>query len=700
MLHKILFENLSLKKFKSIKDQSVKLKPLTVVVGRNSSGKSSLIQSMLLLTQAATSETRQDQSNRSIDMNGPLVNLGNFDDVLNFPPSPDYNPAIDGPVLDGEFTIAGRVNLDLPSSGKYEGRLSASTAGDALPDAVSFELDFGAASFFDTETGVLLDGQDDKGNTGFIELRKGSISPENRGAQLERLTAFPAEIGAKYINNNERLSEFDYQMHGQIESFLDSEEGEYPDFEIKSQNLYAMNFRFGLPFSGLVASTRLQRFIDVQQDLWELAIGPQRRLLFALRSRSAGGSRGLFGQGNSERQQDARFKSWEDAVKAYVDAAVSIFLHGKSATDEWEHAVREPRFLIPFQSIPFYVVEVDDEKESTSARIPINDISTYYSESELKKRNFLGELEANAATFWLTVKEQILMELEKNTFAQEECLVLPARGGTRILKSREDSVPKPFLSSWALYEFEKRLSSVRYLGPLRIGPKHLYSRDFYSESVNLPLGHAGEVLARVLYKNEIDSYPLPTDSEWHGKKIHLRDAVNEWLKWLGLSRSQGPGVVVEIRESYGYKLTVDGRGLPGLGTGVSQVLPVVVLCLLTPVGGVALLEEPELHLNPGAQQKLAEFFLQIANMGRQIIVETHSEYIVTRLRKLAALEPNNGKAMTFVFTEIDERLGTLYQNVYPEADGLMPEWPSGFFDQATDDYKTLIKKAIDRGQSR
>lgn len=158
--------------------------------------------------------------------------------------------------------------------------------------------------------------------------------------------------------------------------------------------------------------------------------------------------------------------------------------------------------------------------------------------------------------------------------------------------------------------------------------------------------------------------------------------------------------MVEIRESYGYKLTVDGRGLPGLGTGVSQVLPVVVLCLLTPVGGVALLEEPELHLNPGAQQKLAEFFLQIANMGRQIIVETHSEYIVTRLRKLAALEPNNGKAMTFVFTEIDERLGTLYQNVYPEADGLMPEWPSGFFDQATDDYKTLIKKAIDRGQSR
>ena len=62
--------------FKSIKSADVEFAPLTVIVGMNSSGKSSLIQSILLMAQnARTSLLNRELSNRSLDLNGALVGL-------------------------------------------------------------------------------------------------------------------------------------------------------------------------------------------------------------------------------------------------------------------------------------------------------------------------------------------------------------------------------------------------------------------------------------------------------------------------------------------------------------------------------------------------------------------------------------------------------------------------------------------------
>ncbi|WP_162528596.1 AAA family ATPase [Mycolicibacterium sp. CBMA 361] len=79
--------------------------------------------------------------------------------------------------------------------------------------------------------------------------------------------------------------------------------------------------------------------------------------------------------------------------------------------------------------------------------------------------------------------------------------------------------------------------------------------------------------------------------------------------------------------------------LTSVGTGVSQVLPVLVMCLQAPPGSLLLIEQPELHLNPAVQQKLADFLLAIAASGRQLLVETHSDYLITRLRLRTAKDP-------------------------------------------------------------
>ena len=74
------------------------------------------------------------------------------------------------------------------------------------------------------------------------------------------------------------------------------------------------------------------------------------------------------------------------------------------------------------------------------------------------------------------------------------------------------------------------------------------------------------------------------------------------------------------------------RNLTDVGFGVSQVLP--VLAALFRAGGpsIFLLQQPELHLHPSAQAALGSLFCRTVEAGRQVIVETHSDYIMNRIR--------------------------------------------------------------------
>ena len=115
-----------------------------------------------------------------------------------------------------------------------------------------------------------------------------------------------------------------------------------------------------------------------------------------------------------------------------------------------------------------------------------------------------------------------------------------------------------------------------------------------------------------------------------------------------------------------------------------------------------------MHLNPNIQQKLADFFLAMTDSGRQLIVETHSEYLITRLRLRAMQEPLNCDKFNFIFTEQEHEDWnplsakspyTVYREVKPSKDGELPEWPAGFFDQVTTDVQALLDEMIKREES-
>lgn len=175
----------------------------------------------------------------------------------------------------------------------------------------------------------------------------------------------------------------------------------------------------------------------------------------------------------------------------------------------------------------------------------------------------------------------------------------------------------------------------------------------------------------------------------------LGEAVAAWLRYLGVAE------FLDVRDvgAFGHEVRVTVPGVSGaryltqVGSGVSQLLPVVVMCLLAPPGSTLLLELPELHLHPGVQTRLGDFFLAMALSGRQVIVETHSEYILHRVRYRVS-SPEGERFLDTVkvhFTEMRDG-ATSVEPVPMDRYGGFEKWPENFFDQSEAEIGNLLRE--------
>ena len=239
-------------------------------------------------------------------------------------------------------------------------------------------------------------------------------------------------------------------------------------------------------------------------------------------------------------------------------------------------------------------------------------------------------------------------------------------------------------------------NNIQYLGPLREPPGKTEST---SPTVRPSyIGQSGEFTASVLNRlgSEEVNIPMPNGEQ---SSVSLVEAVKAWGAQLGLLQA----IRVVQEPKVGNTIIVKTEGLDkevaldAVGVGVSQLLPVLVLCLLSEPGSVILLEQPELHLHPALQQRLADFLIAIARSGRQLIVETHSEYMVSRLRRRIAEDPDDEllSISKVIFAERDGQTGiTTYRDVELSPYGDIDEWPKGFFDQAAAEEREIIRGGL------
>jgi hypothetical protein len=235
---------------------------------------------------------------------------------------------------------------------------------------------------------------------------------------------------------------------------------------------------------------------------------------------------------------------------------------------------------------------------------------------------------------------------------------------------------------------------VSYLEPLRATAQRYYRR----EEVSI---------------DELDPKGLNTTFFLQGLPLRERESLNQWL-------SRELGFTLNVRTAGGHSsLHIEtanppiSRNMADVGFGYSQIVPVAIQLWAarrrpgrfgrvpnpraaarsagTEQRAVVVVEQPELHLHPAYQAKLADVFSACVRPGEpntsatrrlDLIIETHSASIINRLGELIGesrlsssdvqvivfdMEPSGGSATTLRTANFDEK-------------GVLRNWPVGFFE--------------------
>jgi len=263
------------------------------------------------------------------------------------------------------------------------------------------------------------------------------------------------------------------------------------------------------------------------------------------------------------------------------------------------------------------------------------------------------------------------------------------------------------------------LKSVTYIGPLREIPSRGYRPRLSPDESRWAQGLAAW---DVLYTQPGEEL-LDNVNEWMSSEERLRTGyVLVKSSYKQISTAEGLhqlfkrgineddlGDLQELYEAIPTKSEIGlmdlARGIPvapsDVGVGISQMVPVVVACLMEPDGLVAI-EQPELHIHPAIQVGLGDLFISATSTyrpatgpERSLLVETHSEHIMLRLLRrvreqsenelppgILGLTPND---LSVVYVEATEQ-GPVFKKLRVSEDGdFVDNWPKGFFEERAEE---------------
>jgi predicted ATPase len=244
-----------------------------------------------------------------------------------------------------------------------------------------------------------------------------------------------------------------------------------------------------------------------------------------------------------------------------------------------------------------------------------------------------------------------------------------------------------------VYSFEQVFSNVYHLAPVRDYPQRQYT--WFGDKPS-DVGRKGERAIAALLASGDEPIQGITGHARRKSANKLMNRVSYWLQQMGLSASLVIKPVVEGGALYEVQLERSGGGeivlLPDMGFGVSQILPVIVLCYYCPQGSTLLLEQPEIHLHPSAQAVLADMFIEVIQERYvQIILESHSEHLLTRLQlRIAEGKVNSENETALYFCDFKDGVSHL-QSLEIDLFGEIQNYPHEFFGDLAGD---VINRAI------
>lgn len=622
-----MIKSWTLQNFKSVQDLTkLEFAPLTIFAGANSSGKSTILQSILL-----TAQTLQNSvTNKSIILNGHISRFGNFNDILS-------NDAKEREITIG-FELEPKTNDGMLEYFQYTKLFHRTEKLFSL-----IKCDF---AFSDSVRGKSSDLYQLQPQLVHSSVASTRISTKEETPERQFISIRRSSKNVLY-----RIDEYNLR-----ETHLNSKEQSSLEFEVllPTIGLHSSGLRYFLPPEIPVSEVGayLSHFLPTSIALlYDKVLEEKSNFLKDLIT--------------IERDSNT-----EKTFNKYLNNSIIQIL--KETTQEVANEVISAKQALWEQ------VEIEQA---------LNNLHAVFNYD-----NYKLFLRSN----------RYLLRVYQQKFDEKRNRVRQALPGNFPQDNRIAPNFDYFdFSEYIEYYFKR---SLKYLGPLRDEPKPVYPLSSSSDPKDI--GYKGENTAAVLElnKNEIVDFidPAYFSESMPFASIHratLIAAVLKWLDYMGIAEKVDP----TDKGKLGHELKISTPGsnslhdLTHVGVGVSQVLPILVLSLLSNSDSTLIFEQPELHLNPKVQTRLADFFFSMTLLNKQCLVETHSEYLINRLRFNIAKSDNSSITdnITMYFVE-KEKQSSIYKQVKINQYGVIDDWPKGFFDENEENASKLLRAAMEK----
>ena len=206
------------------------------------------------------------------------------------------------------------------------------------------------------------------------------------------------------------------------------------------------------------------------------------------------------------------------------------------------------------------------------------------------------------------------------------------------------------------------------------------------------------------YPGTFEHYVASVISNWQSRDHERYRALNRALEHIGLAER------VESRNLNEAELELQVNRVPGgrlddlvsiadVGFGVSQTLPVLVALQAANDAQLIYLEEPEIHLHPRAQTRLADVLADAAKRGVRVVAETHSSLLLRAIQTLVAKSMLDPALVQLHWFSRDRAGITQITSATPDENGAFGDWPEDFGDvalQSEKDYLDAVETKLAR----
>jgi len=306
---------------------------------------------------------------------------------------------------------------------------------------------------------------------------------------------------------------------------------------------------------------------------------------------------------------------------------------------------------------------------------------------ELQAMDFVRASDGSSGTFAL------------DTTSEEIIATLPETVRTYAASSKAGAVLAPARSYG--------LMQIRVLGGLGLAEK-LMESDIRARDLWAPGEHIFRALSALIHVpglrgNPARSYPRAEIGSGFagGFESYVASLIQHWadsdeerltgliqnLRHIGIARYVKSARIDDTRvelqvarlpagEQFG---NTDLVNIVDVGFGVSQALPVLSALIAAHPGQLVYIEQPELHLHPLAQSRMADVLVGAARRGVRLVVETHSDLLLRGIQTAVAKDKIAPTDVSLNWFTRDLKTGlTAATKAELDENGAFGEWPAHF----------------------